>query len=96
VPFHVFQKRDMYKGLHAKAAVLFYTMVKNHPFQNGNKRIALTTLLVFLSKNGKWIHVDTQEFYNFAKWVAASNPKLRKQTIDAVEEFIRQYIVDLS
>lgn len=70
-------------------------MIKNHPFQNGNKRIAIVTLFYFLYTNKKWLKVDTQELYNFAKWVAESNPKLKKETIDAVETFLSAYITDL-
>jgi death-on-curing family protein len=88
-PRQSYAKREFYKGLIAKAAILFYLMVKNHPFQNGNKRVALMTLLYFLYKNNCWLIVDNQELYNFAKWVASSNPKLKEQTVSAIEEFIR-------
>ncbi|MDO8536815.1 MAG: type II toxin-antitoxin system death-on-curing family toxin [bacterium] len=94
-PFQGFGGRQAYAGLIGKAAALFYLLVKNHPFQNGNKRIAMTTLLYFLYKNRKWLKVDNQELYNFAKWVAASNPKLRKETVTAVEKFISTYMVSL-
>ncbi len=67
-------------------------MIKNHPFQNGKKRIAITTLLVFLAKNEKWIKVDNKEFYNFAKWVAESNPKLKDEVINAIKSFIEKNI----
>ncbi len=50
VPFQKFTQKDVYKGLIAKASVLFYLLIKNHPFQNGNKRIAMTTLLFFFIK----------------------------------------------
>ena len=69
-------------------------MIKNHPFQNGNKRIAMATLFYFLYKNEKWLRVDNQELYNFAKWVAASNPKLKEPTILAVQKFIETYIIN--
>lgn len=95
VPFQTFGKRSLYKGLTAKAAILLYLMIKNHPFQNGNKRIAITTLLVFLHKNKKWLKVDNQEFYNFAVWVAESPPSVKEQTIEAAAVFIKKYIVDL-
>ena len=95
VPFQSFGGKPAYRGLVGKAAILFYLLVKNHPFQNGNKRIAMTTLLYFLYKNKKWFKVDNQEFYNFAKWVAASNPKLRKETVAAIEKFLKTYIIDL-
>jgi len=44
-PFQTFDKKSLYKGLEEKAAVLFYGLVKNHPFQNGNKRIAVTSFV---------------------------------------------------
>ena len=65
-PFQKFSGKALYPSLVAKAGILFYLMIKNHPFQNGNKRIAITTLLAFLLGNGKWIKADTQEFYNFS------------------------------
>jgi death-on-curing family protein len=93
-PFQRYGGKDVYKGIFEKGAVLFYLMIKNHPFQNGNKRIAVTTFLVFLSKNKKWLKVDNQEFYNFAKWIAESNPKFREETVKAIQKFIKTYIVD--
>ncbi|OGZ41333.1 MAG: hypothetical protein A3C80_03310 [Candidatus Ryanbacteria bacterium RIFCSPHIGHO2_02_FULL_45_43] len=95
VPFQTFQRKHAYRGLLNKTATLFYLMVKNHPFQNGNKRIAMTTMLYFLYRNKKWLRVDNQELYNFAKWVAESNPKLKEETVRATEKFIKTYIADL-
>lgn len=94
-PFQTFDKKNIYKGFIEKAATLFYLMIKNHPFQNGNKRIAMTALLYFLYKNKKWLRVDNQELYNFAKWVAESNPKLKTETVRAAEKFIKSYIIKL-
>ena len=91
-PFMIYSKRVLYRGLEKKAAILFYLLVKNHPFQNGNKRIAVTTLLVFLMKNKKWLSVGTQEFYNFAVWVAESPAALKEDTVKAVASFIHQNI----
>ena len=95
VPFQKFEKKPLYKGLIGKAAILFYLMIKNHPFQNGNKRVAMTTLFVFLHKNKKWLRVDTKELYNFAVWVAESPTKLKTETVKAVETFIRTYLISL-
>lgn len=92
-PFQTFSRQALYRGLTGKAAILFYLMVKNHPFQNGNKRIAVTTLLYFLHRNGKWLKVDTKELYNLAKWVAESNPKLKDATIAAMAKFVDVYLV---
>jgi len=96
LPFQKFESRNLYKGLIEKVSILFYLMIKNHPFQNGNKRIAMTTLFIFLHKNKKWLKVDTKELYNFAVWVAQSNPKLKNETISAIQKFIQTYIINLS
>lgn len=93
-PFMTFGKRVAYKGLHGKGAILFYLMVKNHPFQNGNKRIAVTTLLYFLYKNGKWLKIDNQRLYNFAKFVAESDPQIKDSMVMGIEEFIGKNITD--
>lgn len=94
-PFQSFSKKQLYKGLVEKASILFYLLIKNHPFQNGNKRIAITTLLVFLHKNKKWIKVDTQELYNFTIWVAQSPPRLKDETVKAIGKFIKMHLIDL-
>jgi death-on-curing family protein len=94
-PYQTFGGKQLYPGLIKKASILFYLMIKNHPFQNGNKRIAMTALFYFLYKNKKWIKVDNQELYNFAKWIAESNPKLKEETVAAIETFIKSYILDL-
>jgi len=95
-PFHTFSRRTLYKGLLGKSSILFYLLVKNHPFTNGNKRIAMTALFYFLYKNGQWLRVDNQELYNFAKWVAASNSKLKDETVKAVEKFLKTYLSPLN
>ncbi len=93
-PFQTFSGKDLYPSLVAKASVLFYLMIKNHPFQNGNKRIAITTLLVFLLFNGKWIRVDTQELFNFTVWVAQSPSRVKDQVVDAIQKFIGMHLVN--
>ncbi len=95
VPFQTFSKKVLYSGLIAKASILFYLMVKNHPFQNGNKRIALTTLLYFLYKNKKWLKVEQQDFYNFIIWVAQSPAQVKQETVRGIEKFLRSHLVDL-
>lgn len=94
-PFQTFGGKQLYPGLLKKASILFYLMIKNHPFQNGNKRLAMTTLFIFLFQNKKWLKVDNQELYNFAKWVAESNAKLKEDTVRAIETFLGTYIVDI-
>lgn len=93
-PFQSFSGKALYPTLVTKAAILFYLMIKNHPFQNGNKRIAITTVLTFLFGNGKWLKVDAQALYNFTVWVAQSPSEFKKQVVEAIEQFIRDHLTD--
>lgn len=49
-PFQNFNGKDLYPTLINKAVLLFYLIIKNHPFENGNKRMAVTITLVFYTK----------------------------------------------
>ncbi len=92
-PFQTFSGKDLYPSLVAKASILFYLMIKNHPFQNGNKRIAITTLLMFLHQNGKWMRVDPHQLYLFTKWVAQSPPEVKDQVVEAIQKFVQKYVL---
>ena len=85
--------QELYPGLIKKASILFYLMIKNHPFPNGNKRLAITTLLTFLYRNKKWIAVDQQELYLFAKRVAESDSVLSKNILKEIEIFFEGHII---
>jgi len=95
-PFQTYDKKNLYKGLIGQGSMLFYLMIKNHPFQNGNKRIAITALFYFLYKNGKWIEIDNQELYNFAVWVASSPAQFREEAVSSIKKFLKKNIVDAS
>ena len=94
-PFQKIYGKQLYPTFISKAGVLFYLMIKNHPFVNGNKRIAITTLLVFLHKNRKWLEVDQKYFHNFTVWIASSPAQLKDQVIPAIEKFIQMNLVDI-
>ena len=93
-PFARFGGKDLYRGLIGKASILFYLLVKNHPFQNGNKRIAIMSLLYFLRKNGKWLRIDNVELYKFARGIAKSKPQSREKVIVQIRNLLEKYIVD--
>ncbi len=92
-PFSSFGKKDLYKGLIGKASILFYLLIKNHPFKNGNKRIAIMALLYFLSKNGYWLKIGNEDLYHFARQIAESKPKLKDAIILTIRGFLEAYIV---
>ena len=94
-PYQQYGGKDLYKSLAEKAAILFYLMIKNHPFQNGNKRIAITTTFLFLYINKKWIKVDNIELYNLAVWVAQSPSAAKDEMVVYISKFIKKYLSDL-
>ena len=92
-PFQTFGGKFLYQSFITRVSMLFYLMIKNHPFENGNKRIAMTTLFTFLFANKKWLKVDTQELYNFTIWVAQSPPRVEDEVVKAVEKFLKAYMI---
>lgn len=94
-PFQTFGGKFVYSSFVTRASMLFYLMIKNHPFVNGNKRIAMTTLLTFLYANNKWLKVDTQVMYNFTVWVAQSPPEFKEEVVKAIEKFIKKHIIEI-
>ena len=75
-PKQTFGQKELYPSLLEKAAILYYNLIKNHPFQNGNKRIATATLLIFLYINEYWLSGNKKEEEDYlvelAKDVASS------------------------
>ena len=94
-PFQTFGGKPLYTSFVNKAALLFYLMIKNHPFQNGNKRIAMTSLFVFLHYNKKWLKVDPQGLYNFTVWVAQSPAQLKDEAVEAVTRFLKIHLAKI-
>jgi death on curing protein len=60
-PFQTFDGYDLYPTLLQKAARLGYSLVNNHPFVDGNKRIGIHAMLVFLLINGVEIECTQEE-----------------------------------
>lgn len=54
-----------YEDLSAMAAALFESLLMNHPFIDGNKRIAFFATDVFLRLNGWRLDVDADEAHAF-------------------------------
>ena len=50
--WQTFDGLELYPTLAEKGARLGYSLVRNHSFSDGNKRIGILTMLTFLSVNG--------------------------------------------
>lgn len=71
-PFMTAGGKDAYVGIYNKSAALFHSVINNHCFHNGNKRAALLSTIVFMSDNGYWLTVPTDdEMFEFTRKAAA-------------------------
>jgi death-on-curing protein len=70
-PQATFAGADLYPDLWSKAAALMHSLVLNHPFIDGNKRVALTAASVFLDLNGYQVNATNQEAVDFVLSVIA-------------------------
>ena len=51
-PAMTFGGEDLYPDIPAKAAALMHSLVMNHPYVDGNKRVGAHAAVVFLEVNG--------------------------------------------
>lgn len=82
---------ELYPDLFSKAAILFYLLVMNHAFVDGNKRTAALALIEFLERNGYTLNATNDELYQFTIDVAVS-----VLTKEEVEMWIRDKAIRLN
>ncbi|HML96608.1 MAG TPA: type II toxin-antitoxin system death-on-curing family toxin [Thermodesulfobacteriota bacterium] len=77
-PRMVFNNRELYTTVFEKAAALGFSLISNHPFIDGNKRIGHAAMETFLVLNGYEItaSIDEQERLILS---VASGEKSRKE-----------------
>ena len=69
-PFQVFAGEELYPTIQAKGVRLGYGLIKNHCMLDGNKRIGVHTMLVFLELNGIVLKYTQKELYEMVLAVA--------------------------
>lgn len=60
-PRLTFDQADLYPDIVSKAAALCFSLVMNHPFVDGNKRVGHAAMETFLILNGFEIVADVNE-----------------------------------
>ena len=66
-------KTGYYNGISELSAALFESLIMNHPFIDGNKRVAFFATDVFLRLNGYKFQVKPEEVYSFLMGLLGSN-----------------------
>ena len=72
-PFATYEGQALYPSDFEKAAALFHSLIKSHPFYDGAKRTALAAALYFLDRSGYTIPevLPQREVVRFCMAVAA-------------------------
>ena len=69
-PAMTFGGEDLYSDLPAKTAALMHSLVMNHAFVDGNKRIGITAAELFLRLNGYRLDANDAELDELTMTVA--------------------------
>jgi death-on-curing protein len=85
-----FGGEDLYPSLEEKAAALAFSLIQNHPFIDGNKRVGHAALETLLVLNGKELSADADESERIILAVASG-----KCGRDGLIEWIRSHMVSL-
>lgn len=72
-PFHTFDKKELYQFPEEKAAALIESILINHPFIDGNKRIGYVLMRLMLTEYGYDISSGQEEKYKFVISIAQGN-----------------------
>lgn len=72
-PFATFGGEDLYPDVFMKAGAFIQSIVKNHPFIDGNKRTAFSGTAAFLLTNRVFISANTDQVVKFMLKVANEN-----------------------
>ncbi len=79
-PQATFMGAYLHKDIFSMAAAYAYSIIKNHPFIDGNKRTGITTALVFMRYNNVEIFFKKNQLVEVAVAIAASNISEEKLT----------------
>ena len=73
-----FAGRMLYHDIWFQAAALIQSLIKNHPFEDGNKRTGFFSMLRFLNINGYDIKAAKKEIIRFALDIDVKKLSIKK------------------
>lgn len=75
--FQTFDGKELYPSKEEKGARIGYSLISNHAFVDGNKRIGMYVLLTFLETNGIKIHPSVDDVARVGLAVASGDMKYK-------------------
>ena len=73
-----FDGQDLYPDIYHKAAALLDSLVRNHPFVDGNKRVGIAAAGLFLLRNGHRLTASNAELEQFTLQAARSETSMEQ------------------
>jgi len=92
--YQTFGGIDLLPSIEEKAANLFYYIVKDHPFVDGNKRIGAFMFVLFLNKNNylydenRELKINSNALVSLALLIAYSKPDEKDLIIKLIMNLI--------
>lgn len=89
-PQATFDGNDLYSDIYSKTGSLMDSLIRNHPFVDGNKRTAIAAAAIFLRLNGYSLTVNHEEMVRFTLACAQS-----KVTLEEISAWMQLFCVEL-
>lgn len=89
-PQATFGGEDLYPDHFTKAAALLDSLVRNHPFVDGNKRVGIAAAGLFLRRNGRRLTASNAELEQFTLQAARS-----ELTVEDIAVWLRSHSDEL-
>ncbi|WP_089687110.1 type II toxin-antitoxin system death-on-curing family toxin [Catalinimonas alkaloidigena] len=86
-PYQTFDQKLLYPSVVEQAAALAESLINNHPFQDGNKRIGYTIMRLQLMMHGLDIEASEDEKYDFVINIASGNA-----SFDEITKWINDHL----
>jgi len=74
-PYSTFDAQELYPSPEEKSAAIIESLLINHPFIDGNKRIGYVIMRLLLMSKGKDINASEEEKYQFVIGIASGKLK---------------------
>lgn len=88
-PYHTFENRELYPEPVEKAAAIIESLLKNHPFIDGNKRFGYVAMRLTLMEFNLDISANQNEKYDFVVNIAKGKSKF-----DNIKNWIDNKLID--
>jgi death-on-curing protein len=80
-----------YQGILQEAAAFWESLSQNHPFIDGNKRVALDATLTFLALNNYYLHTTEENLWGFLNNLYSNNNFEYKYLLDFLNTHCEKY-----